>query len=673
MAKLDIYRDDDILVTVSIGETSAVREVFFMGDDRIKLSFDYPEAIDFLPYDYIIHNGKKYSIKGNDMPSRREAGKRRFSYEAVFKAPWYRLHDMPLSHLGESKFDYFGTPSQIMQLVLDCMEEIDDGFEVDIDEPEDIEPQLMYFDNVTCRQAITQIAEQFQLEYLFDGHVIYMAKSVGNVLEGFTFSQGKGNGLYSLTEIPVPDQPFATRFYGFGGSENLPSNYKDGRKNLVMTGEYVDKNVDLYGLIVQNVYFEDIIPTRTGTLTAVSSDLLSLTDSSLDFDLNDQEIDGAKIVFMSGELGGQEFEIASYNHTTKTIRINRKEETEGYFLPNETFSPAVGDKYKLIGIVMPESYITAAEDKVAEKTLEYSEKHSHPSIGFELEIDELELRRRELVGEISVGTSLHVKSDELKVDRYLRVTELSYPLSNPSKVTAKIGDVVTYTVAEKIIRDVNENRKKLGNVERTQEEQTKLIAKRTGAKFVTLVGDQVFTYQDDISNIVDKEYITLTATEYNFTGAPEDRKWQYLYNGLWIDIPGTFNTLTYNLHHQSAIWHGGDSVVIRYSVGEVYDQITIIKVYKGVGELKVVVQSDYGDIFINGNVDTTLRAYAYWGGELINDDLDDTAFQWFRTSGNPAEDEIWNYHKGRNKKAVEIDSSDVYRKAVFECEVTINI
>ena len=196
----------------------------------------------------------------------------------------------------------------------------------------------------------------------------------------------------------------------------------------------------------------------------------------------------------------------------------------------------------------------------------------------------------------------------------------------------------------------------------------------SGTKFITVVADnQVFFYNDNPTKDVDKEYITLTATEYNFTGAPEDRKWQYLYNGLWIDIPNTFNTLTYNLHHQSAIWHGGDSVVIRYSVGEIYDQITIIKVYKGVGELKVVVQSDYGDIFINGNIDTTLRAYAYWGGELINDELDDTAFQWFRTSGNPTEDEIWNYHKGRNKKAVEIDSSDVYRKAVFECEVTLNI
>ena len=672
MATLKIYRDNTELVEVNIGDDT-IRESYFMGDDRVRVSFSYPEIIDFLPYDYIIHNGKRYSIKGNEMPSRKEYGKRRFDYDIVFKSPEYRMHDMPLSHLGESKFDYFGTPSQILQLVIDCMTVIDDGFVLEIDEPADIEPLHIYFDNVTCRQAVTQACELFGLEYNFDGHVLYVGKSVGNRLEGFTFSQGKGNGLYTLTEVSVPDSPFATRFYGFGGSENLPLDYKSGRKNLVMTGEFVERNIDLYGLIVQNVYFDDIFPTRTGALTAVSIDFLTLTDTSIDFNLNDQQIEGAKIVFTSGELGGQEFEIASYDHATKAMRINRLEESEGYFLPNATFSPKVGDKYKLVGIIMPETYITAAENKVAKKTIEYAEKHSHPSVGFELELDELELRRRGLVGALNVGTWIHVVSTKLSVDRYLRITELSYPIGNPSKITAKIADVVSYTLAEKIIRDVAVNKITLGNVERTQNEQNKLIAKRTNAQFITLTGDQVFTYSDDITKVVDKESITLTAAEYNFVGKPEERKWQYFYNNAWIDIPGAFNTLTFTLHHQSAIWHGQDSVIIRYSVGDKYDQMTIIKVYSGVGELKVVVMSDYGDIFMNGNIDTTLRAYAYWGGEMINEELPDNAFQWYRISNDRNADELWNFHEGKDKKEVHIDETDVYKKAVFECEVSINI
>lgn len=478
MATLKIYRDNTELVEVNIGDDT-IRESYFMGDDRVRVSFSYPEIIDFLPYDYIIHNGKRYSIKGNEMPSRKEYGKRRFDYDIVFKSPEYRMHDMPLSHLGESKFDYFGTPSQILALVIDCMSIIYDGFELEIYEPADIEPLHIYFDNVTCRQAVTQACELFGLEYNFDGHVLYVGKSVGNRLEGFTFSQGKGNGLYTLTEVSVPDSPFATRFYGFGGSENLPLDYKSGRKNLVMTGEFVERNIDLYGLIVQNVYFDDIFPTRTGALTAVSSDFLTLTDTSIDFDLNDQQIEGAKIVFTSGELGGQEFEISSYNHATKAMRINRLEETDGYFLPNATFSLKIGDKYKLVGIIMPESYIIAAENKVAEKTIEYAEKHSHPSVGFELELDELELRRRGLVGALNVGTWIHVVSTKLSVDRYLRITELSYPLANPSKITAKISDIVSYTLAERILKDVSGNKNEIAAIEREQKRDFFILSRKS--------------------------------------------------------------------------------------------------------------------------------------------------------------------------------------------------
>src|SRR5690606_40846269 len=92
------------------------------------------------------------------------------------------IYDMPLSHLGESKFDYFGTPSEILELVIDCMSVIDDGFVLEIDEPVDIEPLHIYFDNVTCRQAVTQTCELFGLEYNFDGHVLYVGKSGGNRL-----------------------------------------------------------------------------------------------------------------------------------------------------------------------------------------------------------------------------------------------------------------------------------------------------------------------------------------------------------------------------------------------------------------------------------------------------------------------------------------------------------
>lgn len=669
MADLKIYRGENVLVTVSIGDDS-VRESFFMGDDRIKTSFDYYEAIDFLPYDYIIHNNRIYSIKGNDIPSRVEKGQRLFSYDANFKAPEYRFNDLPLEHEGESKFDFFGTPEEILNLIVTCMAQIDSGWDYVAEFVAD--GQLFYFDNVTCRQAITQLADAFEMEYLFIGNTIHMAKQVGSTLEGHTFSQGKGKGLYELTEMSMPDVPFATRFKGFGGSENIPADYKGGKSNIVMTGEYVDVNVDLYGLVIANVYFDDIIPSREGTLTAVLERLL-FQDSTLDFDLNQQEIEGAKLVFTSGDLAGYQFEISSYDHTSKTIRINEFDEKNGYILPNDIRKAKAGDKYKLIGIVMPETYIIAAENRAAERTEEYALKHSHPTVGFELLLDELHVRRENLIGKIAVGTSLHVVSNKLNVDRNLRVTELSYPINNPSRITVKIADTVNYTLAEKLIRGQAQNNSQIGNVERTQEEQARLLAKRTKAQFITLTGGQIFTYGNDINHTVDKEFVTLLAMEHNFVGKPEDRIWEYYNGAAWIRIVNTFNVLEIEVRHDSPMWRGENSLVVRYRVGDLYDQMTLVKLYSGSNELTVVVTSDYGDIFFNGNIDTWLRANVYYGGENITETIPVTGFQWMRKSANPLEDEIWNFHEGKDKKEVHIDETDVVKKAVFECEVTVNI
>lgn len=668
MAELTIYRGAAPLITVSIGEDS-VRESYFMGDDRIRVLFEHYEPIAFLPYDHIMHRGRKYSIKGNDIPSRTEKGKRLFAYECNFKAPEYRFNDLPLTHLGTSRFSYFCTPHTGLQLIMDRMGTIDPGWDFQAEAVE--EGKLMYFDNVTCRQAITQLAEAFEMEYLFSESTLFMAKKVGSELTGFTFSQGMGNGLYELSEIAMPDVPFATRFYGFGGDKNLPLDYRNGTQNLVMTGEYVDSNVDLYGLVVNNVFFDDIVPSREGSVSQVVSPL-SFKDSTIDFDLNQQEIEGAKVVFTSGELAGHEFEIASYEHSTRTVTFNHKEESTGYKLPNDTFNMLVGDKYKFIGIIMPQSYVTEAENRVAEKTIEHAQRHSHPTVGFNLALDELHIRRNGLIGQIKVGTSLHVVSPKLNVDRKLRITEMTYPIVNPSKITAKISDTVNYTLAEKLLRGQAGNSSQLGNVERTQEEQARLLAKRTKAQFITLTGDQIFTYGNDINRTVDRESVTLNALEHNMKPKPEDRMWEYHNGAAWIQVINSYNTQSLVVRHDSPMWAGNDSLSIRYRVGELFDQMTLVKLYSGSGELTVLVTSDYGDIFFNGNIDTWLRANVYFGGENITATIPVTGFQWTRRSADPTADDIWNFHEGKDRKEVHIDETDVFKKAVFECEVTIN-
>src|SRR5690606_38114545 len=112
--------------------------------------------------------------------------------------------------------------------------------------------------------------------------------------------------------------------------------------------------------------FENIYPTPTGAITAIGANELEFRDSTLDFDINDHLTGSSAVIsFTSGQVSGREFTISSYNHATKTFVIHRAEDSaysEG--VPNATLKPAVGDKYVLLNINLPQSYITANENRL---------------------------------------------------------------------------------------------------------------------------------------------------------------------------------------------------------------------------------------------------------------------------------------------------------------------
>src|SRR5690606_10472302 len=111
-----------------------------------------------------------------------------------------------------------------------------------------------------------------------------------------------------------------------------------------------------------NVFFGDIYPRRRTPITG-APEPNQVADSALDFDLNDAIVTegSAQISFLSGALMGNNFTIEKYDHGTKIITF-KQDEVSGW--PNDTVKPATGDRYTLIGIEMPASYISAAEAEV---------------------------------------------------------------------------------------------------------------------------------------------------------------------------------------------------------------------------------------------------------------------------------------------------------------------
>lgn len=111
--------------------------------------------------------------------------------------------------------------------------------------------------------------------------------------------------------------------------------------------------------------------------------------------------------------------------------------------------------------------------------------------------------------------------------------------------------------------------------------KTKTGASGSNAEYVTVTGEQVFKYTNNFSGTPTPSQIILTATKFNTTATG---KWQYKdVDGNWVDyirdtvITGT----TLDIHPNSKILKTEKQMSVRYIVGSLYDEISIVKVSDG--------------------------------------------------------------------------------------------
>lgn len=193
-------------------------------------------------------------------------------------------------------------------------------------------------------------------------------------------------------------------------------------------------------------------------------------------------------------------------------------------------------------------------------------------------------------------------------------------------------------------------------------------------KYVAINGTSLFHYKDALDeNSCEPDEINLFATEYNFTATA--RRWQYMdIIGNWKDIAGS-NSDYLRLLPASHFWEGRDVLTLRYAANlngsEYVETYTISKQYDGADSYSVYIASVNGNIFRGGVISTTLSARVLKGGEDITEQIPGKNFCWLRTSDDKEKDSLWNSvpHTG---KTLEITGEDVYRKAVFDCEVTLS-
>lgn len=466
MNKLTIYRQGNPTLQVNIDEgTVYTHEV--IGVHQIVSEFISATPLDIRIDDYIMFRNERYTI--NTEFEIEKVSNFEYRYNIVFEHQSYWLKDKIFMHLGSVEFSYFGQASNFVDLVVQNMNEDDTGWAVGNVDPTDERHIEFYGDEkgYTCKGALMKVAEEFKLEFWVVGKTINMTSQAG-VQTNLDFEYGRTRGLYSLTRGAL-ETPLYNRIYGFGGTQNISFDYRNGAKRLV----FADRKIELplqpgERRRETSVIFDNIYPQRTGTISNVSANMLSFRDNDLSFNINDYLIEGetAKVIFKSGELSGYEYEIANYDHGTKTITIIPFTEPDGYTTPNSTFEPKNGDKYTLVNIKMPQSYISTAENELREATEKVFNQITRPP--YEVEIDEKYMRDNNIT--LNAGDRVNLRDAQLGIDDMIRVFSVSFPLVNQYQLTAVISDSIIYR--KEVIQEIEQEKIKteVVQVDRTKAE-----------------------------------------------------------------------------------------------------------------------------------------------------------------------------------------------------------
>ena len=333
------------------------------------------------------------------------------------------------------------------------------------------ESKNLTFNNVSCREAINIIQKAFSVEWEIIDKTLNFATQIGTNT-GLTFEYGKGNGLYKLARKNVDSKNTITKVYGLGSDRNLPTGYR--AKRLKFTGDFL-QDTSQFGRVIAGFYNnDDIFPSFTGSVTVVSSDLFTITVPSIDFDINAYLNPGvsAKVVFKTGELLGKEFEIQTYDHSAKTIKLIKSTDAAGFDFPRAESHANIGDEITLIDIQMPTQYVTNAENDLKAATQIYLDENKFPRVEYTLTVSPKYFRSNKF----DAGDIITLVDADLGINRDIRVVSINIEnIEYPTRITASISDYIPISNSTRATAQIIDSRNGIVDEEKNATESQRLL------------------------------------------------------------------------------------------------------------------------------------------------------------------------------------------------------
>lgn len=335
------------------------------------------------------------------------------------------------------------------------------------------EAQAISFKHEDCLSALSRVAEAFKTEWHITGKTLNLGKVVGNKDNAVTLSYGKGKGLLSgLTASNDSEKSPVGKLFIQGTERNIdPTKY--GAKSLHLPkgrtlayeGRTYVVSADGQSLSVSGLSTDgrkedsfdgtNIYPQRVGVVSSVAvtpHGNYDIVDKDNPVDYSQYRIAGEKatITFQTGRLAGRTFDIAQdkdvlkYDHATKRFQLVSVEE-DGMKLPEpKVFYPAVGDKYAVFGVRLPDEYITKAETELLSASVRYFHEALQPKVMYKAELDGLYAQKNwgTLAPKLAIGAYVRLVDTSLDIDDHVRITAIRTKLSQQYKPQITLSNEV---------------------------------------------------------------------------------------------------------------------------------------------------------------------------------------------------------------------------------------
>lgn len=422
---------------------------------------------------------------------------RNFSYTLTLEDDWaaagkYKLKN-PVD--GRLKFSYTAKPHEFIQLLVDNMNMREAGWKVG--ECVDAVEQVVSFNHVYCSEALDQIAEAFETEWEVSGKTINLKKVESFKDNPLPLSYGIGNGFKTGVSRSNQDGSRAVEIlYVQGGTENInPSRYGSSElllpknQELEYEGRIYFSSAD--GLFItrkgkeplskveDSLDCSGISPKRVGEVTSVvvvneASHFYDFIDSTIpqELDFGQCLIEGETmtVIFQSGMLAGKEFDV-KYIHEAKSGKSARRfevvpQELDGQTMPNDIFKPAVGDKYAVFHIALPDAYVcdnatkTGASWDMFREAARYFYEHEGELFTFKGELDQIWAKKDwlNIGGRIKPGAYVLFSDEQFHPEGSLvRIVEVKDYVCNPHAPIIELSNAPVTSAFQSSMHKITES------------------------------------------------------------------------------------------------------------------------------------------------------------------------------------------------------------------------